>query len=109
MFWIVATVIALVSALLVCLPLLARGVPEPDVNASNDAEVYRDQLSEVDRDETAGLIDAEGRWLIPMGRRFRSVTPFRKGLAKVILNDKRSSYEGPWVTIRPDGRQVRGK
>ncbi|MBP6842017.1 MAG: hypothetical protein KA190_32270 [Kofleriaceae bacterium] len=56
-----------------------------------------------------GLIDAEGRWLIPMGRRFRSVTPFRKGLAKVILNDKRSSYEGPWVTIRPDGSQVRGK
>lgn len=60
MFWIVATAIALLSALLVSLPLLVRKTVEADANASNDAEVYRDQLSEIDRDEKAGLIAAEG-------------------------------------------------
>lgn len=60
MFWIFATVIALVAALLVCLPLLARRVERDRVGETNDAEVYRDQLTEIDRDERSGLIDAEG-------------------------------------------------
>lgn len=58
MFWIYAVAIALVSALLAALPLLVRR-RERNVVESNDAEVYRDQLSEIGRDEQSGLIDRE--------------------------------------------------
>ncbi|UVC10364.1 c-type cytochrome biogenesis protein CcmI [Rhizobium sp. TH2] len=58
MFWILAISIALVAALLIASPLLRRG--EEDVTARpNDAEVYRDQLSEIESDEKSGLIDGE--------------------------------------------------
>ena len=60
MFWIFAIAIALVSALLVCLPLFARRAAGDDASEPNDAEVYRDQLSEIDRDEKSGLLDQEG-------------------------------------------------
>ena len=60
MFWIFAIAIALVSALLVCLPLFARRAGGGDISEPNDAEVYRDQLSEIDRDEKSGLLDEEG-------------------------------------------------
>ena len=60
MFWIFAIAIALASALLVCLPLFLRRGADVDVNEPNDAEVYRDQLSEIDRDEKSGLLDEEG-------------------------------------------------
>lgn len=60
MFWIFAISIALVAALLVCLPLFASRPKAADDGASNDAEVYRDQLSEIDRDEKAGLLDRDG-------------------------------------------------
>ena len=60
MFWISAIAIALVSALLVCLPLFARRAEGGDAGEPNDTEVYRDQLSEIDRDEKSGLLDEEG-------------------------------------------------
>jgi cytochrome c-type biogenesis protein CcmH len=60
MFWIFATLIALTAALLVCLPLFVRPAEQRGADEPNDAEVYRDQLTEIDRDEQSGLIDAEG-------------------------------------------------
>lgn len=53
-----------------------------------------------------GLVDGTGAWLIPLGNRFRSVRPFRGGVAEVILNVEDSTYAGPWTTIRPDGSIV---
>ena len=53
-----------------------------------------------------GLIDAEGHWRIPMGKKFRSVRPFRSGTAEVIRNVAGSNYGGPWVRIDADGRLV---
>ncbi|MEU2671943.1 hypothetical protein ABZ622_24345 [Streptomyces sp. NPDC007164] len=53
-----------------------------------------------------GLIDAEGRWRIPMGQRFICVRPFRDGTAEVILNTEGSSYSGPWTRIDTEGRPV---
>ncbi|MFH9655600.1 hypothetical protein ACH4MT_32500 [Streptomyces anulatus] len=53
-----------------------------------------------------GLIDAEGRWRIPMGQRFISVRPFRDGTAEVILNAEGGSYSGPWTRIGTEGRPV---
>jgi hypothetical protein len=50
-----------------------------------------------------GLIDEEGTWRIPMGKRFMSVRPFAQGTAEVILAGPGSSYSGPWVHIGPDG------
>ena len=55
MFWFVALAIAVLAALLISAPLFRPRKADPD--SSNDAEVYRDQLSEIDRDEKAGLID----------------------------------------------------
>lgn len=60
MFWISAIAIALASALLVCLPLFARRAKSVEAVEPNDAAVYRDQLSEIDRDEKSGLIEGEG-------------------------------------------------
>lgn len=60
MFWIFAIAIALGAALLVCLPLFVRRAESAEASAPGDAEVYRDQLSEIDRDENSGLIDGEG-------------------------------------------------
>ncbi len=56
MFWFIAVGIAVLAALLISAPLFKAGNAVASVGA-NDAEVYRDQLSEVDRDEKSGLID----------------------------------------------------
>lgn len=58
MFWILAISIALAAALLIASPLLGRG-GEEEAARPNDAEVYRDQLTEIEADEKSGLIDAE--------------------------------------------------
>lgn len=61
MFWFIALSIAVLAALLISVPLLKRAKAGPGV-FSNDAEVYRDQLSEVDRDAQSGLIgESEAR------------------------------------------------
>jgi cytochrome c-type biogenesis protein CcmH len=57
MFWFVALAMAVLAALLISAPLFRPRKADPD--SSNDAEVYRDQLSEIERDEKAGLIDAD--------------------------------------------------
>lgn len=59
MFWISAIAIALAAALLICLPLFAIRAEGVEVAQPNDAEVYRDQLSEIDRDAASGLIEGE--------------------------------------------------
>ena len=53
-----------------------------------------------------GLIDGEGRWRIPMGRRYVEVRPFRDGVAEVRLPAEDGSYGGPWVRIDTEGRAV---
>ena len=58
MFWIFAISIALIAALLIASPLLGRG-SEDAAARPNDAEVYRDQLSEIESDAKSGLVDAE--------------------------------------------------
>jgi cytochrome c-type biogenesis protein CcmH len=58
MFLICALLVAVLAALIIALPLFRAGgaiVPA----AANDAEVYRDQLGEVDRDQKSGLINQE--------------------------------------------------
>jgi cytochrome c-type biogenesis protein CcmH len=55
MFWIVSLPIAVIAALIVAAPLMRRPAPALPASA-NDAEVYRDQLAEIDRDQAAGLI-----------------------------------------------------
>jgi cytochrome c-type biogenesis protein CcmH len=60
MFWILATALALVAALLVCIPLFARRAKSIEPSEPNDIEVYRDQLAEIDRDARSGLLDEDG-------------------------------------------------
>ncbi len=59
MFWILATLLAVIAALAIALPLIRPG-NRTDVAAiavgSHDSEVYRDQLRELDRDQAEGLI-----------------------------------------------------
>ena len=59
MFWIFAVSLALVAALLAALPLFRKGRGRDAAAEPSDAEVYRDQLSEIDRDEKSGLIEGE--------------------------------------------------
>lgn len=56
-FWIIAISLTVVACLAILLPVL-RSRPQSDSSTSYDIEVYRDQLSEVDADETRGLIGA---------------------------------------------------
>ncbi|NGN40622.1 c-type cytochrome biogenesis protein CcmI [Mesorhizobium sp. CGMCC 1.15528] len=61
MFWIVAALLTLGASLAVLLPLAGRSKGDSAGN-EHDLEVYRDQLSELDRDMARGLIapsDAE--------------------------------------------------
>lgn len=53
-----------------------------------------------------GLVDASGRWRIPLGKRFLKVRPFRDGVAEVIGNVEGSNYSGPWRRIDADGRYL---
>lgn len=60
LFWVIAAVLTLGASLAVLLPLTRQADGEAD--ASHDLEVYRDQLGEVEKDATRGLIapaDAE--------------------------------------------------
>jgi cytochrome c-type biogenesis protein CcmH len=57
MFWFIALSIAVLAALLISAPLFMAGAAESPA-FSNDAEVYRDQIAEIDRDEKSGLIGA---------------------------------------------------
>lgn len=56
LFWVIAAVLTLGASLAVLLPF-TRPV-EGDADKSHDLEVYRDQLSELDRDAARGLISA---------------------------------------------------
>jgi cytochrome c-type biogenesis protein CcmH len=55
LFWVIAAVLTLCASLAVLLPLAARPKGEPD-GSSHDLEVYRDQLSDLERDLARGLI-----------------------------------------------------
>jgi hypothetical protein len=46
-----------------------------------------------------GLFDDANGWHIPMGKTYRSVKPFRGGVAQVIVNDPSTTYGGPWTQI----------
>ncbi|SOC40009.1 cytochrome c-type biogenesis protein CcmH [Rhizobium subbaraonis] len=54
-FWILVAVLTAAVAAVLLLPLLRAG-GRSNVDDTNDAEVYRDQLEELMRDEAAGLI-----------------------------------------------------
>ncbi|MGB3539610.1 MAG: c-type cytochrome biogenesis protein CcmI [Mesorhizobium sp.] len=55
LFWVIAAVLTLGASLAVLLPLAAGTKPDRN-GSSHDLEVYRDQLSELDRDVSRGLI-----------------------------------------------------
>lgn len=62
LFYILAAVLAVLSALALVWPLF-RGLGEAETRGAKDARLFRDQLSEIDRDLDRGLIDlaqAEG-------------------------------------------------
>ncbi|MDZ7710941.1 MAG: c-type cytochrome biogenesis protein CcmI [Roseovarius sp.] len=57
-FWIIAAALAVGTGLLLALALL-RGRSGAEPPAAYDLRVYRDQLGEIDRDETRGVIAAD--------------------------------------------------
>ena len=57
LFWVTATLLTIGAILSVLLPI-ARRSPDREAPSSHDLEVYRDQLSELDRDAARGLIGA---------------------------------------------------
>lgn len=57
-FWIIAVALTLIACLAVLLPVVSRQ-HEAAADASFDIEVYRDQLAEIEADETRGLIGGD--------------------------------------------------
>ena len=55
LFWVIAAILTLGASLAVLLPL-AGGAKRASSSGDHDLEVYRDQLSELDRDAARGLI-----------------------------------------------------
>lgn len=55
LFWVIAAILTLGASLAVLLPLAGTGKDESNAG-DHDLEVYRDQLSELDRDVARGLI-----------------------------------------------------
>ena len=55
LFWVIAAILTLGASLAVLLPL-AGGAKGTSASSDHDLEVYRDQLSELDRDVARGLI-----------------------------------------------------
>ncbi|MFI2720757.1 WG repeat-containing protein [Streptomyces collinus] len=79
-------------------------LPRPPYSAADlELNWVEDQS---DHPYSYGLIDASGRWRIPMGRRYVEVRPFRDGVAEVRLPAEDGSYGGPWVRIDTGGRPV---
>ena len=58
MFWVLAAVLTVAATISLLVPL-ARTVSRQDDTREHDAEVYYDQLREIDRDIDAGLIAEE--------------------------------------------------
>ncbi|MGG6894454.1 c-type cytochrome biogenesis protein CcmI [Rhizobium sp. BR 315] len=90
LFWILVAVITAVVGAVLLFPLL-RGAKEAADRRSGEAEVYRDQLRELDRDLAAGLISPEeaGYARAEIGRRLIAVS---KGEATEAKSPNRSNY-----------------
>ncbi|WP_321363590.1 c-type cytochrome biogenesis protein CcmI [uncultured Celeribacter sp.] len=85
-FWIIATAIALLSAVPLALALLkARGIGADSASAAEiEMKVYRDQLKEVDRDAARGVISDEDakRARVEVSRRLLEADKARETKAK---------------------------
>ena len=57
LFWVTATLLTACAVLSVLVPIVRRA-PAAEQPSSHDLEVYRDQLAELDRDASRGLIRA---------------------------------------------------
>ncbi|SOE17455.1 cytochrome c-type biogenesis protein CcmH [Hoeflea halophila] len=57
LFWVIAAVMTAVATLALLRPVARARSEAPDAPELHDIEVYRDQLSEVDRDLAEGLVD----------------------------------------------------
>ncbi|RUW35635.1 c-type cytochrome biogenesis protein CcmI, partial [Mesorhizobium sp. M1A.F.Ca.IN.020.06.1.1] len=58
LFWVIAAILTLGASLAVLLPL-AGGTKAASTAGDHDLEVYRDQLSELDRDMARGAVAVE--------------------------------------------------
>ena len=83
LFWILVAVITAVVGAVLLYPLL-RGAKEAEDCRSGEAEVYRDQLRELERDLAGGLISAQeaGYARAEIGRRLIAVAKEEKTEAK---------------------------
>lgn len=57
LFWVIAAVMTALATLALVAPVWRSRMVSPDAEASHDVEVYRDQLSEIDRDLADGLVE----------------------------------------------------
>ncbi|MCZ4288016.1 c-type cytochrome biogenesis protein CcmI [Hoeflea alexandrii] len=57
LFWVIAAVMTAIATLALLGPVLRARKEAPDAPELHDVEVYRDQLTEVDRDLADGLVD----------------------------------------------------
>ncbi len=97
LFWIIAAFTTAAATLALLGPLLRVGAAgETVAPASHDVEVYSDQLEEVDRDLTDGLIDAT-----------QAEVARAEISRRLIAASRRSEIEGSELTGRARGRLSR--
>jgi len=91
LFWILVAVLTAVVGAVLLHPLL-RGAKEAGDRRSGEAEVYRDQLRELDRDLAGGLISAEeaGYARAEIGRRL--IAASKEEEASEAKSSQRGSY-----------------
>jgi cytochrome c-type biogenesis protein CcmH len=95
LFWVIAAILTLGASLAVLLPL-AGGSRSASPSGDHDLEVYRDQLSELDRDAARGLIQPA------------EATEARAEIARRILRlDTAASSSGLMSSTRPASATAR--
>ncbi len=102
LFWILVAVLTAVVGAVLLYPLL-HGAKEAEDCRSGEAEVYRDQLRELDRDLAGGLISAQeaGYARAEIGRRLIAITKTGKQQAKLPLRGNYRLAQAFIVTVLP--------
>ncbi len=102
LFWILVAVLTAFVGAVLLYPLL-RSAKEAEDCRSGEAEVYRDQLRELDRDLAAGLISAPeaGYARAEIGRRLIAITKTEKQQAKSPVRGNYRLAQAFIITVLP--------
>ena len=107
LFWVIAAIMTAVATLALLGPVARSRSSRPDVPELHDVEVYRDQLTEVDRDLADGLVDPVQAEVARTEISRRLLAAARKGEAAINgpVEHLHACHDGsPWSISLRSGR-----